>query len=585
MMCGAKLDCDKIKNGIFKNVKSGSMIDYLPPFYLYFIGALLWRRKKIDESGEPLNLDGFNKADKNASFIRNTDSYFFVNSEGQTKATYKTINDFYMDYTKIDISVKNKLINLFEGFASGSQFKTILDNCELKDENGTNFTKDTWKGVTEKWSSTKQEERGSALFNPLFKNVVGAYSSITVPKGCSVTLRLLINENNKAMEALNNLYGINGGFIVARATSKHVGNGANEVSVSSEQMKAYLKGFKERIEDATKNITSTNKMESSITMDDTDRDLAVSFYYSLKHLWDTWLISAQRNQFTIQNFFNKYFVFIDSFYVNTYNTIKLNCEYIRDAYNTENINLLSFITSVTSKERCMFFALPTFMDSNLMKNGSTKVNSYQGYSDLSYKKENLRHIFTPYTFNEMSAPTPNNIFVFVYTQPYSSNASEMTGKKFDSYMINDTNSWPGQLKVNVLNNDSYDEDNFLTGATNASSNNSLSDDKDELISSRYAYYMPCFGIAVNRGNNYIFKGINVSMDSPKITAVAAQTYSDILDKTVRMQQSAYSSTVRIYSKYTNNTPILARLRCLVAHRYSLLCTSNYLTFQCGGGRI
>lgn len=531
MMCGVNLACDKINKGIFKSDGSGSMIDYLPPFYVYFIGALLWRRKMWgDNNSEPLNLVGFNKADKNASFIRNNDSYFFVNTDKQTKATYKTIKDFYIDYNKIDISVRNKLINLFEGFASGTQFKTILDNCELKEATGANFTQSTWNDITTNWSS-KTEEIGSALLYPLFKNVVGAYSSITVPKKCSVTLRLLINENNKAMEALNNLYGINGGFIVARATSKHVGNGANEVSVSSDQMKAYLKGFKARIEDATKNITSTNKMESSIKMDDTDRDLAISFYYSLKHLWDTWLISAQRNQFTIQNFFNKYFVFIDSFYVNTYNTIKLNCEYIRDAYNTENINLLSFITSVTSKERCMFFALPTFMDSNLMNNGSTKANSYKGYSDLSYKKENLRHIFTPYTFNEMSAPTPNNIFVFVYTQPYSSNVSEMTGKKFDSYMINDTNSWPGQLKVNVLGNDSYEEDNFLTGATNASSNNSLSDSQDELISSRYAYYMPCFGIAVNRGNNYIFKGINVSMDSPKITAVAAQTYSDILDKT------------------------------------------------------
>ena len=533
MMSGINVNCDKLKKSIFKYASNGSMIDYLPPFYVYFIGALLWRIKEYEDNGaEPLNMDGFNNVSKNESFIRTQDGLFFVVSQNQGSPKRYGVSDYYMEYSKIDISVRNKLINLFENFANGGQFKTILDNCELKDANGSPITVASWKELTKSWSSSKQEEWTSDKWKGLFKNVFGNYSSITVPQGCGkVTLRMFISENNKAAETLKNVFGINGGFIVARATSKHVGDGDNEVSVTSEQMRAYLKGFKARIDDAAKNIVSTNKMEEAIQMDDTDRDLAISFYYSLKHLWDTWLISAQRNQFTIENFFNKYFVFIDSFYVNTYNTIKLNCEYIRDAYNTENANLLSFITNVTSKERCMFFALPTFMDSNLMNNGSTKVNSYNSYNNLSYNKENLRHIFTPYTFNDMSTPTPNNIFVFVYTQPYSSNASEMTGKRFDSYMINDTNSWPGQLKVNVLGTNSEEEDNFLTGATTASSNNSLSDSQDELISSRYAYYMPCFGIAVNRGNNYIFKGINVSMDSPKITAVAAQTYSDILDKT------------------------------------------------------
>lgn len=532
MMYGSNINCYKFKKSIFKNISNGSMVDYLPPFYVYFIGALLWRRKKYEDNGtEPLNMDGFNNVDKEASFIRKSNNYFFVNTKSLTnfKDQY-TLSDFYMEYSKIDISVRNKLISLFENFANGSQFKTILDNCELKDANGNTFTRSTWNEITKKWCDST-EDIPSDTWGGMFKNMFGNYSSITIPQNCKVTLRMLINENNKAADALKSVFGVNGGIIVARATSNHVGRGANEVSVTSEQMKAYLKGFKARIDDASKNVTSTNKMEEAIKMDDTDRDLAISFYYSLKHLWDTWLISAQRNQFTIENFFNKYFVFIDSFYVNTYNTIKLNCEYIRDAYNTDNANLLSFITNVTSKERCMFFALPTFMDSNLMNNGSTKVNSYKEHSDLSYNKENLRHIFTPYTFNDMSEPKPNNIFVFVYTQPYSSNASEMTGKRFDSYMINDTNSWPGQLKVNVFGNNSEEEDNFLTGASSATPNNSLSDSQDELISSRYAYYMPCFGISVNRGNNYIFKGINVSMDSPKITAVAAQTYSDILDKT------------------------------------------------------
>ena len=118
--------------------------------------------------------------------------------------------------------------------------------------------------------------------------------------------------------------------------------------------------------------------------------------------------------------------------------------------------------------------------------------------------------------------------------PYSNNALENTDKKFDSYMITETNKWPDVLNRETLPTKSasadrtFDENDYNLKLR---PNNSIPDETEELISARYGYMMPCFGVTVNRGNNYIFKSINVSMESPKVTAIAAQTYDNILSKT------------------------------------------------------
>ena len=153
---------------------------------------------------------------------------------------------------------------------------------------------------------------------------------------------------------------------------------------------------------------------------------------------------------------------------------------------------------------------------------------------MSWKKENLAKLFTPISFNEMGPIEVNNVFVFIYTHPYSNNASENNDKKFDSYMITDTDKWPDALNRETLPQKAasadrtFDENDYNL---KLHPNNSIPDDTEELVSARYGYMMPCFGVTVNRANNYIFKAINVSMESPKVTAIAAQTYDNILSKT------------------------------------------------------
>lgn len=533
------VDIKKInKHSVFKR-GSTSLVQLLPPCYVLFLGALLWRRKFYDTfNKEPLCVKDYETSipDKNTSFITDSGNMFYISSTGVNKKCC-TISDYYMDYEDIDIAVKNKLINLFENFVLNGDLNTIINNCELNSATVVS-EEERWNEWRGKWISTNFKPESPSHWTNIFKNFFGIYSSICITDDKN-GLRLLFNEDNKAMEVLKNIYGLNGGYIVSRATTRRIGQGNNEITVTRQQLSGYLNGFATRINEIEIEAKKTEEIKETKDEQQIKRDICVSLYYSLKHLWDTWLVTADRNEFTIENFFNKNFVFIDSFYMNMYNVIKLNAEVIYDAYRMQDSNLLTFITNITSKEGCMFFALPSFLDSNVTPNGISTVNSYRAseVTDFKYKKENMKKMFTPITYNSIGSPQLHNTFVFIYTHSPSSVATENTEYRYDSYDMRNIDERPDALKVGILppkqviGADDYDNFQQKLLPNNTSNNIDRLQEEEELVSARYGYLMPCFGVTVNRGNNYIFKSINVNMDSPKITNVAAQTFSDILNKT------------------------------------------------------
>lgn len=523
-------------HSVFKR-GSTSLVQLLPPCYVLFLGALLWRRKFFDTfNKEPLYIKDYDASipDRNTSFITKDGNTFYISTNGDTKPCF-TISDYYMPYENIDIAVKNKLINLFENFVLNGDLNTIINNCEL---NSTTVVSEEarWNEWRGKWVSTNFKAESPSHWTNIFKNFFGQYSSICISDDKN-GLRLLFNENNKAMEVLKNIYGLNGGYIVSRATTTRVGQGENEITVTKSQLKGYLTGFANRINEIE--TEAKKKEEIKVTNDENEvtRDICVSMYYSLKHLWDTWLVTADRDEFTVENFFNKNFVFIDSFYMNMFNVIKLNAEDIYDAYRSQDSNLLTFITYVTSKEGCMFFALPSFLDSNVTPNGVTTVRGYRENegTELKTKTDSMRKIFTPIPYNYIGSPKLHNTFVFIYTHSPSSTATENTEYRYDSYDMSKIDDRPAALKVGILPKDEVigadDYDDYYQKLLPNNTLKTSEEYEDELISSRYGYLMPCFGVTVNRGNNYIFKSINVNMDSPKITNVSAQTFDDILNKT------------------------------------------------------
>lgn len=510
-------------------------VEMYPPFYAYFLGAILWRSR---QTTEPLYMDNYKSNNLNNTFlVKGDDSKkggeFKIVAQN-ANISYKPITDYIGSLETIDIAVQNRLILLFENFAYSNDFAIIKKYSELKNSDNAVINGAVFDELKTKWSDngfqSSSPSEWSNIFNVRYKN---KYSSIIYQDDGTVkgeNLRLLYSEDNKAMDILRTLFGLKGGFIVGHCSQD---DSKRQITVTTNAMSNYLEGFKECIKSVLDSTKTESKKKDGITASEVDRDYAVSFYYSLKHLWDTWLITSARNQFTIENFFNKSFVFIDSFYVNTYNTIKLNADKIVDAYNAQSANLLTFISNVTSKEGCMMFALPSFFDSNVLGGYDSTIQNYQKHNDdMRWKKENLRKMFTPLSFNEMGAPQVNNTFVFIYTHQFSDNALENTDKRFDSYMMNDSAHWPGVLKQpNIIGATSDRDLNENDLNITVRPNNGMPDESDDLISARYAYVMPCFGVAINRGNNQIFTSINVNMDTPKTTAVSAQTWEDILTKT------------------------------------------------------
>ena len=544
---------DKIETDVFKNDEC-SLIKLMKPFYLLFIGAILWRRSQEEE---PLQFGTVysRKPSLDETLISTEHNMLDISSND---IIFRKISDYYLPYDEIDISVRNTLIGLFDEFSVSNDFRILLESLELKNLDGSSLNGLGMNKLMRTWSSPEFNSKSPSSWSELFGNLFDSYSSIVYASNSKTSLRLLFNEKGKFMPILKNLIGLNGGYLVSRGTTERVGLGESEVKLTSGQMRGYLKGVVKRLKSLSKGVSKRINDNTNQYGELSDRDYAVSLYYSLKHLWETWLMTAKRDEFTVDNFFNKSFVFMDSFYMNTYNTIKLNAENILDAYNLEGVNLLRFMEYVTSKEGCMFFALPSFLDSNKIINGKSTVKAYKDASsgDMSWKKEDLQNMFKPMSYNEMGSPQANNTFVFVYTHQLASTASEDRMKRFDSYMINDETNWPNVLKNGIL--DGYDEPSPEEGLT-LRPNNSIPNEDSELITSRYGYLMPCFGVTVNRGNNHIFKSINVSMDSPKVTSVSAQTWNNIMvkngsdasKKVFFHGQDIYS----IYSQYAYNCEI------------------------------
>lgn len=513
---------------------SNSFIKLYPPFYILFLGAILWRNslegnKDINWCNDTLT----HYPSKEETLIAKDNNILSINTN--STLTWKKIEDFYMKPDDIDIVVKNRLISFFKEMSKSKVMQYIIDNCELHNKDGNVINTLIFESLKTSWNDKSKFDKSSpSQWQQIFNDIIGKYESVSVTT--SGQLRLLFNESGTAQSYLRYLYGLTSQYIISRATTERIGVGdRREIVIPEATMKAYLKGFKERIDDLKETSDQKSTEAPTSSTKSIDRDIAVNIYYSLKHIWDAWLITAARDQFTIEEFFDKYFIFMDSFYSNTYNKIKINCEIINRMYSTQNQNLLTFITNTTSEHGCMFFALPDFIDSNIY---GTKKN-YRQKGDFTWKKSNLAKIFTPIPYNEMNPPQVQNVFVFIYTHKFSDNALENTEKKWDGYDMNNEATWPRdfslkdgilQLKSGVGGGDSIITAKEI-GAEQASPNNRFTDDEDQLISSRYSYALPCFGVTVNRGNNHIFKSINVNMDSPKITAIAAQTWSDILTKT------------------------------------------------------
>ena len=281
-------------------------------------------------------------------------------------------------------------------------------------------------------------------------------------------------------------------------------------------MTSYLKGFVDSCNKITgQEVTSISDGTETFEVSEQtlkNKDLSIAIYYYLKNLWDKWLITSNTDEFDVSNFFDENFIFIDSFYKNTYNALAINCEEFLQTYTglSKEGSLFNFLADICAKHRCIFLPVPDFVGFNGKKE-----------QDI----EAMKQLFRPIPYNSMDGYENNNKFIVMYTYPPSSKKDESNGYYSDSYDLFKNKSLTTVAEALFSKADCVDGE----GNTHF--------DKSEKPITRYGYNVPSFGVSFGRQNNHIFKSLKLSMENPMMTEQAMKAQWNICLKAGNSQHT------------------------------------------------
>ena len=526
-----KYDYREAKLNVFSPSKKTGGLEIVPKGYLLFLGGMLWRKRyaKANEGKDPIifNITGDNDSYKEPGI----DKTLFVNIK--SGLMFRTIrsNDATVNYNynvkslftgveNIDYNIENQLISLFERFAT-TTFANISAKYELRNRISSDKVAE-YSPMTLKQDIAKlkeyvvlyrQKKKTSVDFENWlrsegFDNWEGRYSAININPDVDIRnqgLKMLLNENDRESQNLfKDLYA--GCYIISDSCHRVMGRSTDNIQasdqiwVNSGLYEAYVSGFLSAIKDIINNNQATQSNDSATEIDSVvkNRDLSIGIYYYLKNLWDKWLVIADNNEFDVANFFDKNFIFIDSFYTNTYNKLAINCQLLLNTWNklSDNASLFHFLSDVISDHKCMFLPVPDYIGFN----GETQKHDIEMMEDL----------FRPLPYSEIQAPTNSNKFVVMFTHSPSSVQTEDNGFKTDSYDI-----WSHTEGITEVAKKLFQK------------TNSEEFDRENGIATREGYNIPSFGISFGRQNNHIFKNLKVAMENPVMTEQAIKSLSNI----------------------------------------------------------
>ena len=516
-----KYDYGNTNLNVFTADKKTGGLEIVPKAYLLFLGAMLWRNRyaKAHENVDPIiyKTKGDNDIYKepginNTLFISEKSGLSFqtIRSNDTTINYNYAVKSLFAGLEDIDYNIENQLISLFENFAVNT-FSKIIAKYEIKNRvNGKDVIE--YNSVTLKEDIVKLKEFvknygkdgynsdgfESWLKNDGIDNLDGHYSIININPNVDIRnqgLKMLLNEDDKESQRLfKNLYA--GCYIVCDSCHRVMGkdNGnvytTDQIWVNNNLYEAYISGFL----NATNDIINSNapaEVDGEVVLPDStvkNRDLSISIYYYLKNLWDKWLVIADNNAFDITNFFEKNFVFVDSFYTNTYHKLAINCQLLLKAWTelADNASLFQFLSRIVTDHKCIFLPVPDYIGFN----GESQKHDIEMMEDL----------FRPLPYSSIGAPSNNNKFVVMFTHSPSSIQDEDNGYKTDSYDI-----WSHTEGFTEVAKKLFEKTNSETF------------DRENGMATREGYNVPSFGISFGRQNNHIFKNLKVTMDNPVMT--------------------------------------------------------------------
>lgn len=478
----------------------------VPRTSLLFAGALLWRYRYCVEK----NLKDVIQYNSNFSnFISPSNDggglglLCILESEksnigrlniSTNKRISKEIETEYYKYELFELrkSIQNKLIQDFEDFVK-HDFQTIMSELELYDsEKKMLFTDATlyqrqfeWNsnfnnGKIKNFDSNKMNEVKTfihGLHSDFTKNYMSFYSE-------NNNLRLLFRPNTPIQGILKNLL-----FEPAVTTSGVYAYDVTKFQIKRNLAKVYFDSFFKQLNDiVTNNDTSTSSDPSEPLDVNSSKDLNIANYLSFKNIYDKWLNGAKLSDFNVSEFYNKNFVFVDSFYRDISDKLIINCNYFYKRYTemVDESSFYSFINDILAYHGCLFTPMSNFIDWS--------------------KQDILDDMFKPIPFNSKMPLRENNVFVCMYIHQPSKNLNlgnnGSYGYKYDGFDIwDETHGGTVQPKI------------YLQNKANEQT--------------KYAYDIPSFGVAYAKQNQSYFKDFKVSMDNPATTEYSIKAMYEI----------------------------------------------------------
>ena len=284
------------------------------------------------------------------------------------------------------------------------------------------------------------------------------------------------------------------------------------ITYDSGRVEAYLDGFLNTIKEIIVEDTSSgaiSKSESQPTQ--SKRDELLPVYMWCKNLWDKWLVTETsfENPYTVGKFF-KNFIFIDCLYRNVFDCLPISCQKFMDLVDglnakttKDDTSLFSFIGNLADRSKCLFIALPDFIDfGTVTEQGEMKDTGLN----------NMKKIFQPVPMSKMRPMALNNIFVTIYIHEPSKVAVKNNGKLSDYFDICD--------EYGVISEDA--ETLFQTVVKE-----SESERKEDNNMTYGAFPVPSFAVGFGGQHNHLFTDVDVNMDNPVSTEHSIRIMSDI----------------------------------------------------------
>ena len=505
---------------------------------ILYIGSLLWRQRNVDNDPSHKD-DGIKYTNSKdvplyCSYVRNGkaltmggESGLFIakSKEGLPKGCMdinryiakETDNNLYKN---LNDNVKTQLIKYFEKFAT-KIFEDITNECELYNESkrytdGKHF---------QEYLDNKYEQFKKMSIMANTKDLSNCYAFGCLDmKDSTDGLYLVFDENetkkNKIQDKIKDV--VFGKVVLMNSCA--VGKAKKDISIPSSAFKGYINGFVNKLNEIVSSSTtvaddsSTNLTEG----DEHDENQLLAIYLYCKNIWEKWLMPLSRNEldtkeddgskqynkhFDVSVFFEDNFKFIDSYYNDIGDLLKINLDKLLRKYEgrVEDSSLFSFISDIVSEHRCLFVGLPDFVNLGLGVNGK--------FSEKAVK--NLENMFRPVPFNQMEIPRLNNNFVVIYTYPPAKQLPDSAMYSYDGFDIY------SQQDKDVL-------PAFEINGVKEKIREKITEQNAVRIYNQYGvtengYNIPAFGVSFAKQNNHLFKNFNISMDNPMETEQSIKT--------------------------------------------------------------